>query len=118
MKKFFAILAFTFAYVLTVQAAEKDIIGNWKFESEQAPYDYQTGKAVFYEKDNAIMLKLEFEYEELKDIKVTYKDNKYTFEVEVDYQMIPVTLEIKNGVIEGYAETPEGNLPVTMKKAK
>lgn len=116
MKKFIAFFALTFAYVLTIQAAEKDIIGNWKFESEQAPYDYQTGKAVFYEKDNALMLTLEFEYEELKDIKVTYKDNKYSFEVEVEYQMIPVILEIKNGVIEGYAETPEGDLPVVMKR--
>jgi hypothetical protein len=46
MKNVFMIFTFVFLAALSANASEKEVIGTWNFEAEQAPYEYQEGKAV------------------------------------------------------------------------
>lgn len=110
------IMIFTLACLshLTTHAAEKEIVGTWKFKVNDAPYAYQQGEALFYKTDKDLLVKLVFEYSELKDIKVVCSDDTYSFNVEVEYEQVLVKLQFEDGKLVGKAETYEGNMPIVM----
>ncbi|MBR8535882.1 hypothetical protein KDU71_09970 [Carboxylicivirga sediminis] len=103
---------------LKAEGIEKEVIGSWEFDVEHAPYEYQVGKAVFFNDSNEIKVKLVFEYEDVNGFALKIEGNKVSFKVEVQYEEVEVQLELKNGQLAGNAVTPEGDIPITMKKAK
>ena len=118
MKKVLIVFAVAFLSLINVSAEEKEIIGSWQLEVEEAPYEFQVGSALFYKSEQKLMLKLVFEYDEIDNIEVSQKDNTYQFNVEIEYQNIPVKLKLANGVITGVAETPDGDFTIVMKDDK
>ena len=118
MKKVLIVFTVVFLTLISVSAEEKEIVGSWQLEAEEAPYEFQVGSALFYKSEQKLMLKLVFEYNEIDNIEVSQKDNTYQFNVEIEYQNIPVKLKLANGVITGVAETPDGDFTIVMKDDK
>ncbi|MBS2212686.1 hypothetical protein KEM09_14805 [Carboxylicivirga mesophila] len=103
---------------LKAEEIKKEVIGSWEFDVEHAPYEYQVGKAIFFNDNNELKVKLEFEYEDVNGVALTCEEKKLSFKVEVQYEEIEIQLELKDGKLVGKAITPEGDIPLAMTKAK
>jgi hypothetical protein len=115
------IIAVLGPYVLYAAApAEKsEIIGEWKYESQHAPYGYEKGSIIISEKEGKLAGEVKFAdgYKlPLKD--VTYEDGELKCKFTVDYNEIAIKGTIEEDKMKGTADTPEGALPFTAKKAK
>ena len=115
---FAALLLVVGSVNLTGQETGKKLLGIWKFDVEEAPYEYQTGKAIFYSEDKATKVKLAFEYEDIKGSKLKVNGNKVTFEMEVQSENVTVVLKLVKDELIGEAATSEGDIPIVMKKMK
>lgn len=116
MKKLmtFLLLAFLSITVFQTTAAPaiEEVKGEWKFNSPNAPYGYDTGSIVISEKEGALAGEIKFAdgtKVELKDVK--FEENVLKFGINVDYNFIPIKATIEGTKMKGTANTPEGDLP-------
>lgn len=116
MKNAFLLLTLVFMSFTTATTFDKGIIGTWNMEVNPAPYEFQKGKAIFYENDEELMVNLVFEYHEFTEIKVFKEDGAYKFDVEMDAQLIPVTLKLVDNELIGSADTGQGPTEIYMNK--
>jgi hypothetical protein len=112
------LLAFTFATSAQTSDVKKKLNGTWKIEAPDAPYDYQEGEIVFYKEDGKDKIKIVTTYDVIMAKNLKVKDNKVTFEFEVEYELCTAKMEYKDNKMTGIVETVEGNLPVTATKKK
>lgn len=105
---------------ITVQAKDtgKAIAGTWKYEASDAPYEYQTGKVVFYEEEGLSKVKVITDYDVIKGENLKIEGNKIVFNAYVEYDYITVKLELKADQLVGNVDTPEGVITITLKKEK
>jgi len=106
---------------LNAVAAEgnKDITGEWKFESPNAPYGYEKGSFIFSEKEGKLVGEIKFAdgYKmELKE--VTFLEGVLKCNLYVDYNLVKLKGEIDGKKMTGTADSPEGALPFTAEKVK
>jgi hypothetical protein len=100
-------------------AEKSEIIGEWKFESQQAPYGYEKGSIVISEKEGKLAGEVKFAdgYKQpLRD--VTYADGELKCKFTVDYNEIAIKGTTEGNKMKGTADTPEGALSFTAEKAK
>ncbi len=122
MKKSWIILVIIAFVVKSVdvnaEEAYKKVLGTWKFDVKEAPYEFQIGKAFFYQEDKITKVKLAFDYEDINGSKLIIEGNKVTFEAVVQYETVFITLELIDEKLIGEASTSEGDIAVTMKRVK
>ena len=122
MKNVLKISALLMIVCLSITAQAKDsgkaIAGTWKYEAADAPYEYQTGKVVFYEEEGVSKVKVVTDYEVIKGENLKIEGNKVVFNAYVEYDYITVKLELTNGQLVGNVDTPEGAITITLKKEK
>jgi hypothetical protein len=84
--------------------------GTWKFTAEQAPFGYQAGTMTFEIKENKLTGFLKFsetEYViEFQNIEVN--DGGITLEITVEYEQVPIKVSVKDNILTGTADSPEG----------
>jgi len=122
MKNLLKISALLLIVCLSINAQAKDtgkaIAGTWKYEAADAPYEYQTGKVVFYEEEGVSKVKVVTDYDVIKGENLKIEGNKIVFNAYVEYSYITVKIELKEDQLVGNVDTPEGVIAITLKKEK
>jgi hypothetical protein len=123
MKKLLTIMLLaifaTTVFQATAASANERFLGEWKFESPHAPYGYEKGSIIIFEKEDVLTGEIKFAdgtKVELKDIKI--EENVLKFGITVDYYAIPIKATIEGNKMKGTASTPEGDLPFEATKAE
>jgi predicted secreted protein len=118
------ILAFFMAVtILNVQAsgvANKDVVGNWKYEVAGAPYGYEKGTLVFAEKEGKLVGEVKFDdgYKiEMKEVKLE-EGGVVKCGLYVDYEYISVSVKLEGTKMTGSVNTPDGELKLKAEKVK
>ena len=97
----------------------KNILGEWKFSSPNAPYGYDKGSIFISEKDGNLEGEIKFADGYKIDLKkVTFKENTITCNLFIDYESVNITAEIDGEKMKGNAGTSQGKMPFTAEKAK
>ncbi len=106
--------------ISTVMASntEKKLVGIWKYQAPDAPYEYSEGQFVFTNKDGKLhgVAKVNYEQVDLEDLKV--KDKTVTFSVYVEGEYVEIKLDLKDNKLTGAASYSEGSLDITAVKEK
>ena len=123
MKKLviFAFLVAIFASNVNaaVGMANKDVVGEWKYEVPTAPYGYEKGVMVLAEKEGKLAGQIKFEdgYKiELKN--VTYAEGTLKCGLYVDYEYVSIKAKVDGKKLTGAVDTPEGEMKITADKIK
>ena len=98
------------------QQIKKEIIGTWNYTADEAPYEYQKGKIIFYEEGGALKAKLDMKYNTMHAQKIEIEGREIVCTAYVEYELVTITLTLKDGKLDGNADTSEGKLPVTLVK--
>jgi len=122
MKNVLKISALLLMVCVSMNAQAKDtgktITGTWKYEASDAPYEYQTGKVIFYEEAGVSKVKITTDYDVIKGENLKIEGNKIVFNAYVEYDYITVKLELQADQLVGKVDTPEGVISITLKKEK
>ena len=107
----------TTVFQITATPVNDDLLGEWKFESPNAPYGYNKGSIIILEKEGLLAGEIKFAdgtKVELKDVK--FEENVLKFNISVEYNNIPIKATIEGKKMKGTAGTPEGNMPFEARK--
>ena len=114
---FFTILSGTLN--AAVSSANKDVVGEWKYEVPTAPYGYEKGSLIITEKEGKLAGEVKFAdgYKvELKNLELT--DNVFKCGLYIDYDYIGITANIEGKKMNGTVKTPEGDMKLSAEKIK
>lgn len=103
-----------------VNAQKKvDPVGTWKYEADQAPYEYSSGDMVVSKEGKDLQVEIQLgEYYKMKASDVSYEKNMLSFKVYIEGESISIEAEMKKDSFEGKASYSEGTIPVTGTKKK
>lgn len=102
-----------------VGQANKDILGEWKYEVPTAPYGYAEGTLVIYEKEGKLVGQIKFEDGYKIDLKnITYTEGVFKCGLYVDYEYVSIKAKIDGKKLTGAVDTPEGEMKITATKIK
>jgi hypothetical protein len=123
MKKVLLIVFAATLFSGAIQAAEiqssKEILGEWKYESPNAPYGYEKGSIIVSEKEGKLAGEIKFADGYKMPLKnVSYEDGVFKCSITIDYNDIAIKGTIDGDKMKGTADSPEGALPFTAEKAK
>jgi len=122
MKKLFVITGLlmiiassTFAQDIKTAEAVK---GTWDYTADTAPYEYQSGKVIFFKEKGEYKAKIDIDgyVIPLKELKI--KKSEISAIASIDYEIVTLKLELKDGKLSGTASTYEGVIPLEFEKAK
>jgi len=101
-----------------VNAQKKvDPVGTWKYEADQAPYEYSSGDVVVSKEGKDLKVEIQLgEYYKIKASNVTYEKNVLSFDVYIEGESVSVEATMKKETFEGTASYTDGTIPVTGKK--
>ncbi len=106
---------------LSSNAAEakfKKIIGVWEFAAPNAPQPYDNGILTIKEVDKKLAAEFTVQGQALAVPQIEFAENTLTLGFEVENTPINLILKLKDGVLEGVTETPNGPVTVTAKQKK
>lgn len=123
MKKVFLLLFVTILFAGANNAAiiqsSDDILGEWKYESPNAPYGYEEGSIIISEKEGKLAGEIKFADGYKVPLKnVSYKEGVFKCSITIDYNDIAIKATFEGNKMKGTADSPEGALPFTAEKAK
>lgn len=102
-----------------VATANKEVVGEWKYEVPTAPYGYEAGTLIFTEKEGELAGQVKFADGYKIDLKkITYADGVLKCGLYVDYEYISIKAKVDGKTLTGAVDTPEGEMKVTAKKIK
>lgn len=99
--------------------ANKDLVGEWKYEVPTAPYGYEKGSLTFTEKDGKLVGEVKFAdgYKiELKN--VTYEAGTLKCGLYVDYNYVSIKAKVEGTKMTGAVDSPEGEMKLSAEKVK
>ena len=114
----FAAALFSGAIQAAVTQGNEEILGEWKYESPNAPYGYEKGSIIISEKEGKLAGEIKFSdgYKmTLKD--VTHNDRVFKCKMTIDYNDIAIKATFEGNKMKGTADSPEGALPFTAERA-
>ena len=107
--------------VLSTNAAEKKfkkIVGVWEFAAPNAPQPYDSGVLTLKEVDNKLAAEFMIQGQAMAVPQADFADNTLTLGFEVENTPITLVLKLKDGVLEGTTDSPNGQVTVTAKPQK
>jgi hypothetical protein len=110
-----------FSVTLSSNAAEKKfkkILGVWEFAAPNAPQPYDSGILTISEVDKKLAAEFMIQGQAMVVPQIEFADNKLTLGFEVENTPIILILKLKDGVLEGNTDTPNGQVTVTAKQKK
>ncbi len=117
---------FTLAFLITLLSGSvfssnysksDDILGEWKYEVDAAPYGYEAGTLVFYMTEGKLLGKVLLNQNdkiELQNVSFVEGELKFGLYVENDYVSIKATID--GNKLDGTVSTPEGPKKIKAEK--
>ena len=96
----------------------KKIIGVWEFVAPNAPQPYDSGVLTIKEVDNKLAAEFTIQGQAMAVPQSEFEENTLTLGFEVESTPITLILKLKDGVLEGTTDTPNGQITVTAKQKK
>ena len=96
----------------------KKIIGVWEFSAPNAPQPYNGGIMTIKEVDNKLVGEFTIQGQPMPIPQVKFEENTLSLGFEVENTSINLVLNLKDGILEGSTETPNGTVMVTAKPSK
>ena len=112
---------FVLSISLSSNAAEKKfrkIVGVWEFSAPNAPAPYDGGIMTIKEVDKKLVGEFTIQGQPMAISQVQFEENALTLGFEVENNPINLILKLKDGILEGTTDTPNGTVNVTAKSAK
>lgn len=94
----------------TASNPDKDLIGEWKFDVTQAPYEFQKGKMVIEQSEDQLKGKIIFERAQDVTISEIETGDKITITLYIQGERVQVVGNIEENKFVGYAETSTDKL--------
>ena len=99
--------------------ANKDVVGEWKYEVPNAPYGYNIGNLVFEEKEGNLSGYAKLESGNKIDLRnISYEDGLLKFGLYVESYYVTLKVTVEGEEMKGIVNSPEGEIPITAKKVK
>ena len=106
---------------LSSNAAEKKfkkIVGVWEFAAPNAPQPYDAGVLTIKEVDKRLAAEFTIQGQAMAVPQIEFAENTLTLGFEVENTPITLVLKLKDDVLEGTTESPNGQVTVTAKQKK
>ncbi|MFW5945232.1 MAG: hypothetical protein ACOCTU_08235 [Bacteroidota bacterium] len=115
MKKLNLLITALFFIIVSVSATasnpNKDLIGEWKFDVTQAPYEFQKGKLVIEQAEDQLEGKVVFERSQDVSIRgIEIEEEEITFTFYVQGEKVQVIGNIEENKFVGYAKTSQDKM--------
>jgi len=115
-------LFFTFIVFLTLSitanATEKGyqkILGMWEFSAPTARQPYNSGKLSLKEVDKKLMGEFIIQGQTTAIHQLSFKSDTLTLNFEIENTPLVLKLKLKDGLLEGITDTPDGPVNVKVK---
>ena len=105
-----ALLFIVVSITATASNPDKDLIGEWKFDVTQAPYEFQKGKMVIEQSEDQLKGKIIFERAQDVTISKIETGDKITITLYIQGERVQVVGNIEENKFVGYAETSTDKL--------
>ena len=94
----------------------EEIEGTWSYTADEAPYEYQKGKMVFYDEGGALKVKIEIQgfYIYAQNLKI--EGSEIVCTAYVENERITIKLNLKDGKLDGNVDSSDGVIPVSLVK--
>ena len=103
---------------LSSNAAEKKfkkILGVWEFAAPNAPQPYDNGILTIKEVDKKLAAEFTIQGQAMAVPQIEFAENTLTLGFEVESTPITLVLKLKDGVLEGVTDSPNGEIKVIAK---
>jgi len=118
-------LLLVFLFVISISFSSKGeakkykkILGVWEFSAPNAPAPYEGGILTITEVEKKLTGEFTLQGQAMPIPQIEFKENALTLGFEVENTPITLILKLKDGVLEGTTDTPNGTVKVTAKPAK
>jgi hypothetical protein len=122
MKKVLLVVMVIAAMALNTKSfasANAPVLGTWKVEAPDAPWEYAKTTLVITETNNVLAAKLVTEdKQELKVNTIEFAKDVLKFSLMIDGNNIMIEGKLADSKITGAADTPDGEIKFTAVKAK
>jgi hypothetical protein len=96
----------------------KKILGVWEFSAPNAPAPYNGGILTITEVEKKLTGEFNIQGQAMQIPQIEFEENALTLGFEVENTPITLILKLKDGILEGTTDTPNGTVTVTAKPAK
>ena len=123
MKKLFVLsfLVVMFSGAVSAITGENNskVVGEWKFESPDAPYGYTKGSIVIEEKEGKLSGYVKFSDGYKVDMKnASFSDGVLKSGIYIDYELVKLEATLNGNKMKGTADSSEGKLSFTAQKVE
>ncbi len=98
-------------------SVKEGLKGTWNYNVPTAPYDYSNGKIIFCEENGKDIVKVEFsDGTQLTARNVKIEKNNFSFEVQVESELVKVSGRADGDSMTGKASSSQGLMDLTAQK--
>jgi len=93
-------------------------IGTWEYTVEDVPYEYSSGVLIITKEKGEYAVVVNVNNNKLTASDVTVKDNTVSFSVYIEGGKVQVSLQVKDDIINGRANSVDGSFTLKGKRNK
>jgi len=101
-----------------VEKKFKKIVGVWEFAAPNAPQPYDNGILTIKEVEKKLAAEFTIQGQTMAVPQIDFAENALTLGFEVENTPITLVLKLKDGVLVGTTDSPNGTITVTAKPKK
>ena len=94
----------------------KSPIGTWEYTVEDVPYEYSAGVLIITKEKEEYKVVVKVNYNTLTASEVKVNENTINFSVYIEGGKVQVSLQVKDDLIQGTADSTEGSFSLKGKK--
>lgn len=100
----------------TLEKEYKSPIGTWEYTVEDVPYEYSAGVLIITKEKEEYKVVVKVNYNTLTASEVKVNENTVNFSVYIEGGKVQVSLQVKDDLIQGIADSTEGSFSLKGKK--
>jgi hypothetical protein len=100
----------------SMAADASDVVGTWKYNAPDAPYEYSSGKIIIAEEGSKLTGTIKIDYYSIEAEDVKFEKNILTFGAYIEGEYVQIKVDIDGKKFSGQATYSEGSLPVSGEK--
>lgn len=116
MKKIPSILVIMLLVSCTTHVQDQGLLGTWIYTVEDAPFGFQTGRAIFYQENDSTKARLKVYGIPIETFDLETDSTKVSFTTEIEHELIFIKLEMKGDDLVGMVHYSDGAMSVSMVK--